>query len=139
MISIPEHIRVLFVDDDANIRTVAQIGLEGLTDWDIELATSGYEALVLASNRVPDLILLDVMMPGLDGKETLAKLQEIPQMSTVPVIFITAKVQSHEIQQYMSLGAAGVITKPFDPMSLPEQIGAILARFQPTLKVAACA
>ena len=122
-----ERLRVLFVDDDPNIRTVARIGLEGLTNWQVELADSGYAGIETAQKDTPDVILLDIMMPGLDGKQTFAKLQESAPLCRVPVIFITAKVQTAEVQQYMKLGAAGVITKPFDPMSLPDEISSILA------------
>lgn len=122
-----KSMHVLFVDDDANIRTVARIGLEGLTDWEIDEAASGYEALKKAAERVPDLILLDVMMPGLDGPATFKSLKASLPLKAVPVIFVTAKVQNEEIQQYIRLGAAGVITKPFDPMTLPDDISSILS------------
>jgi CheY-like chemotaxis protein len=134
-----EPMHILFVDDDVNIRVLAQVGLEGLTDWHVELAESGYEALQKAQNHPPDLILLDIMMPGLDGRETFKRLREIEPLRTVPVIFITAKVQVDEVEQYVRLGANGVITKPFDPMSLPDEIVAILSQSTTMEKLSACA
>lgn len=121
-----KELHVLFVDDDLNIRTIAKIAMDGLTSWQVELAESGYEALQKALRVVPDLILLDVMMPRLDGKETLEKLRDNDILKKVPIIFVTAKVQVNEIEQYMDLGAAGVITKPFDPMIFADLIVSIL-------------
>lgn len=117
--------KLLFVDDDANIRTVAEIGLTGLTDWNVKMAASGTAALNMVSEEVPDVILLDMMMPELDGIATLSRLRESPNTKDVPVIFITAKVQPAEVEQYLRLGVAGVITKPFDPLTLPEEIKAL--------------
>lgn len=118
--------KVLLVDDDANIRFVAQMSLEGLTTWNIILAESGEEALTKAKSDVPDLILLDMMMPGMDGPTTFAKLKEETACAQIPVIFMTAKVQTHEVESYLELGAAGVIAKPFDPMKLADEICRIL-------------
>lgn len=119
---------IAFVDDDANIRVLAQMGLEGLTDWSIHMVDSG-EALLSALGRItPDVILLDMMMPGMDGVQTLKKLKEDETASDIPVIFITAKVQPFEVEQYLKLGIAGVITKPFDPIDLPDQISAIVEK-----------
>lgn len=114
--------KVLLVDDDQNIRFVAQMSLEGLTSWHIMLAESGQDALVKASTETPDLILLDMMMPGMDGPTTFEKLRQQKELSQVPIIFMTAKVQPHEVASYLKLGALGVITKPFDPMKLAEEI-----------------
>lgn len=114
--------KLLFVDDDANIRTIAEIGLTGLTDWNVKMAASGTAALNMVSEEVPDVILLDMMMPELDGIATLSRLRESPHTKDVPVLFITAKVQPAEVEQYLRLGVAGVITKPFDPLTLPKEI-----------------
>ena len=111
---------ILLVDDDENIRTVAMLSLED--DYAVEVATSGMAALEMAAKKKPDLILLDVMMPGLDGKATFEKLQQKSDLAQIPVVFMTAKVQTHEIDFYLKLGAAGVITKPFDPMTLAMDI-----------------
>jgi two-component system OmpR family response regulator len=112
--------KIMLVDDDENIRTVAVLSLED--DYEMVVATSGIQALEMATQDKPDLILLDVMMPGLDGKATFEKLQQKPDLAKIPVIFMTAKVQTHEIDFYLKLGAAGVITKPFDPMTLATDV-----------------
>ena len=118
--------QVLLVDDDQNIRTLAQMGLEGLTDWKVELAASGAEAITKAIAIKPDLIILDIMMPGMDGPTTLSELRKVEALSSIPVIFMTAKAQTHELELYQSMGARGIITKPFDPMTLPDDIQGIL-------------
>ena len=112
--------KILLVDDDENIRTIALLSLED--DYQVEVATSGLTAIQMAQKNKPDLILLDVMMPGIDGKATFEKLQEMPDLAKIPVVFMTAKVQTHEIDFYIKLGAAGVITKPFDPMTLASDV-----------------
>jgi CheY-like chemotaxis protein len=113
---------VLLVDDDANIVFLTKLALEGLTDWKVESAASGDEAIQKANHTRPDLILLDVMMPGMDGRATYAKLRENPALSATHIIFLTAKVESEEIDHFRALGADGVITKPFDPINLVEEI-----------------
>jgi len=118
--------QVLLVDDDQNIRTLAQMGLEGLTDWKVELAASGAEAIRKAAELKPDLIILDVMMPGMDGPTTLGELRKVDSLTAIPVIFMTAKAQTHEVELYQRMGAKGIITKPFDPMTLPDDIQGIL-------------
>jgi CheY-like chemotaxis protein len=118
--------KVLLVDDDQNIRFVAQMALEGLTNWKVFLADSGSEAIKVAKAEKPDLILLDLMMPGMDGPTTFAKLQEQDDLAGVPIIFMTAKVQAHEIENHLKLGAAGIISKPFDPMTLHDDIKRIV-------------
>ncbi len=120
--------QVLLVDDDLNIRTLAQMGLEGLTDWKVELAGSGAEALSKATELKPDLIILDVMMPGMDGPTTLSELRKVEALAGIPVIFMTAKAQTHEVELYQKMGAKGIITKPFDPMTLPDDIQGILSK-----------
>lgn len=118
-------IRVLYVDDDRDIRTIVRISLEGLDDILLDTAASGYEALDKVLEFQPHLILLDVMMPGMDGPTTFAHLRQIPCCASVPVAFVTAKVQPAEIQQLLDDGAAAVISKPFNPIRLAEQIRAI--------------
>ena len=114
--------KILLVDDDPNIQMIAQIGLEDRPEWKVSLASSGNEAIEKFISEKPDLIILDMMMPGMDGVTTLAKIKEQPESGCVPVIFMTAKVQKHEIEKYLSTGVAGVITKPFDPMTLTQDI-----------------
>jgi DNA-binding response OmpR family regulator len=116
--------RVLLVDDDPNIRKLARMSLERVGKWEVEVAQSGTEAIEIVGKCEPDLVILDVMMPELDGKSTLERLKQ--QGFTAPVILMTAKVQTEEIEEYLSLGAIGVITKPFDPMRLPAEINELL-------------
>lgn len=110
--------RILLVEDDPDIQAVAQLALEAVGGFQVRICNSGQEALEAGPAFGPDLILLDVMMPEMDGPATLAALRGLPQTETTPVIFMTAKAQRHEIVAYQSLGAIGVITKPFDPMTL---------------------
>ncbi|HEY9680887.1 MAG TPA: response regulator [Oculatellaceae cyanobacterium] len=107
---------VLLVDDDPAIRMVAEICLAKVGNWNVSLADCGPKGLEIALREKPDLILLDVMMPGMDGPTMLGLLRQ--QLDT-PVIFVTAKVQPSEVDRYLKLGAVGVIAKPFDPMELP--------------------
>ncbi len=119
--------KVLLVDDEEDIRTIGEIALAEFGGWKVELASSGDQALDSVARATPDLILLDVMMPGMDGPKTFERLREAPETAGIPVIFMTAKVQKHEVERYMALGAAGVIAKPFDPVTLPEEIRKIIA------------
>ena len=118
--------KIMMVDDEPHIRRIGELSLRGVGKWSVVLAGSGPEALELAKKEKPDVILLDVMMPGMDGPATLAKLREAEETATIPVIFLTAKAQRHEVERYRMLGAAGVLTKPFDPMTLPDEVRSIL-------------
>ena len=118
--------KVLMVDDDANIRLITEMSLEGLTEWKVRQAGSGKEALGMVREERPDLILLDVMMPDMDGVTLFEEIKGIYEHNTPIVIFMTAKVLTQEVEMYREKGAAGVITKPFDPMTLPDQIYEIL-------------
>lgn len=117
--------RILYVEDEEDIRAVAQLALESVGGFTLKSCASGEEALREAEAFAPDLILLDVMMPGMDGPSTLHALREIPALADVPVAFMTAKVQPAEIEYFKSLGAREVIAKPFDPMTLAEQVRGI--------------
>jgi CheY-like chemotaxis protein len=117
--------RVLHVEDEPDIREVAKLALEEVGGMTVEMAACGPDALVKAPAFAPDLILLDVMMPGMDGPATLLELRKNPLTASIPVIFMTAKVQSHEVARYKELGAIGVIAKPFDPMTLADQVRAL--------------
>jgi len=114
--------RILYVEDEEDIRSVAQLALESVGGFTLKSCASGEEALREAEAFAPDLILLDVMMPGMDGPSTLRALREIPALADVPVAFMTAKVQPAEIAYFKSLGARKVIAKPFDPMTLAETV-----------------
>ncbi len=117
--------RILYVEDEGDIRTVTAMALEAVGGFTVITCSSGTEALAAAPDANADLILLDVMMPGMDGLATLSALRGLSQTADTPVIFMTAKVQASEIQHYMHLGATGVIAKPFDPMTLSAQISEI--------------
>ncbi len=118
--------KVLMVDDDQSIRRICQVSLSNVGRWQVILAESGYDGLELARKEKPDVILLDVMMPGMDGPTTLLKLREDEDLKHIPVILMTAKVQPQEVEQYTRLGATGVISKPFDPLTLPSEIRKLL-------------
>lgn len=118
--------RVLYVDDELDIREVAEISLQLDPQLEVRTCGGGAEAIEIAGAWVPDLVLLDVMMPGMDGPSTLAKLRGDPQTSSIPVIFITARAHPDDMRQLMALGAAGVIAKPFEPMELAGQVRAML-------------
>jgi CheY-like chemotaxis protein len=118
--------KVLMVDDDLSILMIAEISLSKVGKWGVRTVDSGNKALALISEFKPDVILLDVMMPGMDGPTTFQKLREMEETARTPVIFMTAKVQTTEVASYCELGAAGVISKPFDPLTLPSEIKQIL-------------
>ena len=120
--------RILYVEDEPDIQAVAKLALEQVGRFTLEVCSSGQEALDKAEKFSPQLMLLDVMMPEMDGPTTLKKLREIAGLEDVPAIFMTARVQPRELQEYMDMGAADVIAKPFDPMTLSNQIRAIWKR-----------
>ena len=113
---------VLMVDDDPHIRRIGELCLKAVGKWRVVLSASGAAAVDAAAAEQPDVILLDVMMPGLDGPMTLEALRARPETAAIPVIFMTANVQDHEVERYLRLGALGVISKPFDPMKLAGEI-----------------
>lgn len=115
------------VEDDLDIQAIAQLALETLGGFTVEMCSGGQEALDKVSTFNPDLFLLDVMMPGMDGPTTLKSLREDPNTASIPAVFMTARVQKHEVEFYKSLGAIDVIGKPFDPMSLASRINTIWA------------
>lgn len=118
----PELKRILCVDDEADLRAIEQMCLETVGDYEVLQAANGEEAIRVAREQKPDIILLDVMMPGMDGPQTLTELRKLSCMQGVPIVFMTAKAQTQEVAAYRDLGAAGVIIKPFDPMTLSDQI-----------------
>ena len=118
--------RILVIDDEEDIREVAKLSLEMLGGWEVLLARSGAEGLATAQAENPDTILLDVMMPEMDGPSTFRKLQENPATQKIPVIFMTAKVQAADQRRFKSLGATSVIAKPFDPVQLASLVSAAL-------------
>jgi len=120
--------RLLLVDDEADIRAIATIALERIGGWEVVAAASGGEALERAADGPWAAVLLDVMMPDLDGPSTLEALRAGPLGPEVPVVFLTAKVQATDRAWLEGLGAQGVIAKPFDPMTLGDDVGRLVGR-----------
>jgi len=118
--------RILYVEDDADIREVAELALVDVGGFEVRLCESGERALSEIDEFAPDLILLDVMMPVMDGPETLRALQQRPGGLQAPVVFMTARLQPSEVASYLAIGAIGVIPKPFDPMTLADEIRALM-------------
>ena len=118
--------RILVVDDDELLREVAQTALELVGGWQVSTAPSGDQAQQQARTERPDAILLDVMMPGLDGPTTVNALRADPTTRDIPIIFLTAKMPSDDLGEWRPLQLAGVIPKPFDPMTLAADMAALL-------------
>ena len=114
--------RVMCVEDDADIRMILEFSLRRLGGYELCLCASGQEAIDRVAVFSPDLVLLDVMMPGLSGPQTLELLRNQPAMSGVPVVFLTAKAMLNEVEDLLQHGATGIIVKPFDPVKLPENV-----------------
>lgn len=114
--------RVSYIDDDADIRSIVRVALEMVGGLDVEMFSSGKEALSDAESLTTDIIMLDVMMPEMDGCETLRQLRKIPKIENVPAIFITAKIGLDDMNAYYKHDIAGIIQKPFDPMTLADQV-----------------
>ncbi|MBC8195943.1 MAG: response regulator [Acidimicrobiia bacterium] len=118
--------RILIVDDEADIREVTRLSLEATMGWEVVTAGSGAEGLALAVQELPDAILLDMMMPVMGGEAVLARLKEDDALADVPVILFTAKVHPSDRSRYDGLGSAGLIVKPYDPLTLGGQVVEIL-------------
>lgn len=121
--------KILYVDDANDIAELAKLTLESLGGYTVEICNNGRDALRLMSTWIPDLVLLDVMMPVLDGPSTLSEMKKNAQLARIPVVFMTAKALSNETNQYSETGAVDVITKPFDPMTLCDRVEAIWRAF----------
>ena len=119
---------ILIIDDEEDVKDIAKMGLEMAADWHVITASTGKEGLKLAQSNQPDVILLDLMMPEWDGKETLKQLQANLKTASIPVILMTAKTQSAIASELTELDLVGVITKPFRPLELPEKITKILTQ-----------
>lgn len=117
--------KILYVEDDESIARIVQLSLNELGNFNVHHAPSGKEALDVYGSFKPDLLLLDVMMPQMDGIETLKRIRDMESEQAAPAIFMTAKAQKHEQEEYLRVGAIGVIKKPFDPVNLPEDIVSI--------------
>lgn len=118
--------KVLIIDDEDDIREVAALSLESVAGWDVITASSGSQGLARAIEHQPDAILLDVMMPGMDGPTTFRELRKNPATAKIPVLLLTAKVQSSDQRRFADLGVESVLFKPFDPMTLADQIAGVL-------------
>ncbi|GAB4194248.1 MAG: response regulator [Thalassobaculales bacterium] len=116
---------ILIVEDEDDLREIARIALEDVGGFTVLGAASGAEALALVERERPDLLVLDVMMPGMDGPTVLARVRALPGLAGLPAVFMTAKAQPDEVESLLALGALAVIAKPFDPMALAEEIGHI--------------
>ncbi len=126
--------RVLVVDNEPSIREIAKVCLETLGGWEVSLASSGQECLIQATAENPDVILMDLMMPNMDGLMTFDKLQENPATQEIPVILLTAKIQDNDSvdhRHFLQMGLAGAIAKPFNPLELSEQVAATLGWSSP--------
>jgi two-component system, OmpR family, alkaline phosphatase synthesis response regulator PhoP len=118
--------RVLIIDDDQSVRTVVQFGIPMVVGWEVVTASSGSEGIQIAQSMQPDAILLDVMMPKMDGIATFNALQTHAVTERIPVILLTGRVEAAETQKFSDMGVNGVIAKPFNALDLPEQISKIL-------------
>jgi len=116
----------LIIDDEDDIREVAALSLESVAGWEIATANSGAAGIERAKEFKPDAILMDVMMPGMDGPTTFRAMQQIPEVAQIPVLLLTAKVQGVDQRRFADLGVVAVLFKPFDPMTLAQQIATTL-------------
>lgn len=114
-----KKLKILCAEDEADIRRIVALSLEMVGGHEVILCENGREAVTLAAEKLPDLIILDVMMPELDGTEALKHIQECPKTAKIPVVFLTARIQGAEVEAYRELGAVNVIGKPFHPVELP--------------------
>lgn len=118
--------RILIIDDEDDIREVAALSLEATAGWQVLTASSGVEGVAIATAEQPDAILMDVMMPGVDGPTTVRNIQQDPLIGHIPVLLLTAKVQGVDQRRFASLGVAAILVKPFDPLTLASQISEAL-------------
>jgi len=114
--------QILVVEDEADIGKIIQVSLINVGGFGVDICSSAHEALKVLQQSQPDLIILDVMMPVMDGPSFLKEIRQSSTLQDLPVVFMTAKVQPHEVEEYLAMGVLGVISKPFDPVSLPDQI-----------------
>lgn len=115
-------IKVLHVEDDADIREIAKLAMELSGEFEVVQCVSGPDALAMVLAFSPDVLLLDMMMPGMTGKETLARIRDLPGMDQTPAVFMTARAQASELEELRAAGAVDVISKPFDPMALGARV-----------------
>ncbi len=118
--------KILIIDDEDDIREVAALSLQTVAGWDVIVASSGAQGVARASEQQPDAILLDVMMPGMDGPTTFRELRKNPATARIPVLLLTAKVQGSDQRRFADLGVQAILFKPFDPLTLSSQISSAL-------------
>ncbi|PQV65061.1 Response regulator receiver domain-containing protein [Abditibacterium utsteinense] len=121
--------RIMMVEDDVDIQTVARMSLEAVGGYTVEVCSGGHEALQKVEGFAPNLILLDVMMPDMDGPTLLQHLRAGNNTKNLPIVFMTAKAQSHEVESYLKMGALAVVSKPFDPMKLSAILAGIWSEY----------
>jgi CheY-like chemotaxis protein len=126
--AIPALSRVLLVEDDPDIQAVVAFALAKVGGLRVAACASGPEAIAKAPEFLPEIVLLDVMLPGMDGPATLRALRDLPQTAATPIVFMTARVQPHELEAYRQAGACDILVKPFDPTRLPDLLRAIWRR-----------
>lgn len=119
-------IKILHVEDDESIREIVELALEMAGGFEVVQCDCGEDALARALDYIPDVLLLDMMMPGLTGRQTLERLRERPEFAEIPAIFMTARAQPNEMDELRQIGAVDVISKPFDPITLGDQIKAVV-------------
>lgn len=122
--------RILYAEDEPLVQTIAKVALVKVGGFNLHICSSGEQALEQVKAFAPQLILLDVVMPGLDGPATLARLRQDPDTAAIPVVFLTANSDPQDIAQYLAMGAFDVIAKPYNPMTLAEQVRQVWARYQ---------
>jgi len=120
---------ILYVEDDVDIQTIGKMTLETFGNYKVFTSNNGKEALDTIEKVMPDLVLMDVMMPEMDGITAMQEFKKNPEVNKIPVIFMTAKAQVHEVEKYIEIGVAGVITKPFEPINLCSTICEILEKY----------
>jgi CheY-like chemotaxis protein len=118
--------RILIIDDEDDIREVAALSLETVAGWQVFTASSGADGIRTAQAELPDAILMDVMMPAMDGPTTFREMKRSPELANIPVVLLTAKVQGVDQRRFAGLGVAGILFKPFDPLTLAEQMASAL-------------
>jgi CheY-like chemotaxis protein len=118
--------RILIIDDEDDIREVAALSLESMAGWQVSTANCGAEGMRIAAAELPDAILMDVMMPAMDGPTTFREMQKMPSLAGIPVILLTAKVQGVDQRRFAGLGVTAVLFKPFDPLTLADQMSEAL-------------
>lgn len=126
--------RILYIEDDDDIREIGQLALQMVGNFEVLACTSGAQAIAAAVDFAPQLLLLDVMMPDLNGPATLQQLRKLAPLAHTPVVFMTAKTQAHEVAAYKALGAIDVIAKPFDAIQLSQHIRAVWEQAKATAR-----